>query len=388
MTTIAGALDDFGIIDDWGPEKVVCVSDRRTGMRGVLVIDNTARGMGKGGTRMTPSVTVGEVARLARVMTWKWAAVDVFYGGAKAGIRADPRASDKEAVLRAFVRRLSNEVPREYVFGLDMGLTENDAAVIVDELGDRRAAVGTPRALGGVPYDQWGVTGYGVAEAADAAVAYIGGSLSGAAVVVQGFGAVGMAAARRLAALGARIVAVSNVEGGVHDPDGLDVEAAIAAHDRLGDRFIDDVGARRLLPGAELLLEADILIPAATQDVIDADLAQKLRCSVVVEGANLPVTLEGQSVLARRRIAVVPDFIANAGGVVAAAFAMDARSSAFPVQPEAIFEAIASKLRTNTVATLQAASDGGITTHAAAQRQAAHRVRAAMELRSPASSLA
>jgi glutamate dehydrogenase (NAD(P)+) len=92
---VSQSLDEFGLFDEWGPEKVVCVSDTRTGMRGVLVIDNTARGMGKGGTRMSPDVSVTEIARLARVMTWKWAGVDLFFGGAKAGIRADPGRPDK-----------------------------------------------------------------------------------------------------------------------------------------------------------------------------------------------------------------------------------------------------------------------------------------------------
>lgn len=124
--------DPFELMDDWGPEKVVCVSDRKTGMRGVLVIDNTARGMGKGGTRMSPTLTVREVARLARTMTWKWAAADLYHGGAKAGILGDPHAPDKEGILRAFARALANEVPSEYVFGLDMGLSEKDAAVFVD----------------------------------------------------------------------------------------------------------------------------------------------------------------------------------------------------------------------------------------------------------------
>ena len=181
-------LDGLSHADEWGPEKIVTVADTRTGMLGVLVIDNTARGMGKGGTRMSPTLTVTEVARLARVMTWKWAGVDLFFGGAKAGIRFDPASADKEAVLRSFARALSNEVPEEYVFGLDMGLTEHDAAVIQDELGDRRTAVGSPRELGGVPYDQWGVTGYGVAEATDEALRWRGLDTSGARVVVQGFG--------------------------------------------------------------------------------------------------------------------------------------------------------------------------------------------------------
>ena len=146
----------FSLFDEWGPEKIVVVSDRKTGMRGVLVIDNTARGTGKGGTRMGPNLTVQEVARLARTMTWKWAAVDLFHGGAKAGILGDPGDPNKEAILRAFARALSNEVPAEYVFGLDMGLAEEDAAVFLDELGDRGASTGLPRALGGLPYDQLG----------------------------------------------------------------------------------------------------------------------------------------------------------------------------------------------------------------------------------------
>lgn len=381
MTQVAADIDDFALFDEWGPEKVVCVSDARTGMRGVLVIDNTARGIGKGGTRMSPTVTIGEVARLARVMTWKWAAVDLFFGGAKAGIRADPQQPDKEAVLRAFVRRLSNEVPAEYVFGLDMGLTEHDAAIIQDELGGRGGVVGTPSALGGVPYDEWGVTGYGVAEAADAALQHRSASIAGARVVVQGFGAVGAAAARRFAELGASVIAISNVHGVAFHPDGLDVDAALAAHRAEGERMLDVLeGVERLPLGAELDLSADILVPAARQDVIDHRRAHKLDCSTVVEGANLPITPAGLQVLAERGIDVVPDFIANAGGVIAAAFAMDARQSAFPPQADAIFAAISSKLRANTLQVLEQAERGGETSHAAARRLAAERVGAAMRL--------
>lgn len=374
MTT---ALDDLSVMDEWGPEKIVCVSDTRTGMRGVLVIDNTARGPGKGGTRMSPSLTVAEVVRLARVMTWKWAAVDLYFGGAKAGIRADPGARDREAVLRAFVRALANEVPSQYVLGLDMGLTERDAAIVQDELGDRGAAVGAPRELGGVPYDEWGVTGFGVAEAADAAAAHRGLDLRDARVVVQGFGAVGTAAAARVAALGARVVAVSDVDTVVYDPDGLDVGELVAARAPLRD-----AGGRQLAPGAELGLEAEILIPAATQDVIGVETARELACQIVVEGANLPITPPAQEVLAARGVTVVPDFIANAGGVVAAAYAMDARRSPFAPEPDAIFEAVAARMRANATTVLEESARTGETTHTAARRLAAARVRAAMELKS------
>jgi glutamate dehydrogenase (NAD(P)+) len=376
-------VDDLSVMDAWGPEKIVCVSDTRTGMRGVLVIDNTARGPGKGGTRMAPTVNVGEIARLARVMTWKWAGVDLFFGGAKAGIQADPGARDKEAILRAFVRALSNEVPSEYVFGLDMGLTERDAAIVQDELGDRGAAVGTPRALGGVPYDEWGVTGFGVAESCEAAAEHRGLDLSDCRVAVQGFGAVGCAAARRLAELGARVVAVSNVHGVLHDPDGLDVDMLLAAKATLGEDFLDEVpAARRLALGAELELEAEILVPAARQDVIGESRARELRCAILAEGANLPVTPAAQALLAERGITVVPDFVANAGGVVAAAFAMDARRSPFPVAQEAIHDAVSSKLRANTTGVLDEARRSGETSHVVARRLSAERVRTAMALKS------
>jgi glutamate dehydrogenase (NAD(P)+) len=376
--TATATLDDFGLVDEWGPEKVVCVSDRKTGMRGVLVIDNTARGPGKGGTRMTPTVTVGEVARLARVMTWKWAAVDLFFGGAKAGIRFDAAHPDKEQALRAFARALINEVPREYVFGLDVGLTERDAAILRDEIGSPLAAVGTPQAIGGVPYDAWGVTGYGVAEAADAALDRLGVATAGASFVVQGFGAVGAAAVRRLSELGGRIVAVSDVSGGVFDANGLDLAGAVEARDAGDPDPLRGVRGNRLAAGEELEIATDVLIPAALQDVIDGSLASRLPCRLVVEGANLPTSLEAQQTLAGRGVHLVPDFIANAGGVVAAAFAMDARTMAFKPQREEILATVSRKLRANTHQVLDAAEAADETPHVAARRLAAARVRAAM----------
>jgi glutamate dehydrogenase (NAD(P)+) len=348
----------------------------------VLVIDNTARGMGKGGTRMSPSVTVAEIARLARVMTWKWAAVDLFHGGAKAGIRFDPASADKEAALRAFVRRLADQIPSSYVAGLDMGMTERDAAVIQDELGDRGAAVGVPEELGGVPYDQLGITGYGVAESVDAALRRSGRTVKGARVAFQGFGAVGMAAARRLDELGATVVALSTARGGVHDPDGLDVAHWLAARAQRGDDCVLGVApGTALAAGEELLVDCDVLVPAAVQDVIDASVAARIKASLVVEGANLPTSPEARTVLAERGVTVVPDFIANAGGVVAAAFAMDARYSAFRPDPAAIFETVAARLRQNTDTVLARAEATGVTTHEAALAIATDRVRTAMELR-------
>jgi glutamate dehydrogenase (NAD(P)+) len=368
--------DVLQLVDEWGPEKVVAVSDRRTGMKGVLVIDNTARGMGKGGTRMSPGVTAAEIARLARVMTWKWAAVDLFFGGAKAGIVFDPASPDKERALRAFARALSNEVPREYVLGLDMGLTERDAAIVQDELGDRGAMMGAPAALGGLPYDELGVTGFGVAEVADE----LSESLRGKRIAIQGFGAVGAAAAKRFVELGAVVVAVSSVHGALHDPEGLDVARLLALRDEVGDAAVKEYGPVLAL-GEELVTPCDILVPAALQDVIDGDLASRITAKLVVEGANLPTSPAAQQVLAARGIMVVPDFIANAGGVVAAAFGMDARYSPFPVDPATVLAAVSTKLRANAALVVREGVRRDVTTHNAARSLAQERVLAAMKLK-------
>lgn len=369
----------FDLMDEWGPEKVVTVNHQRSGMQGVLVIDNTSRGPGKGGTRMRADLTVAEVASLARVMTWKWAAVDLYQGGAKAGIRFDPASPHKEEALRAFARMLSNEVPSEYVFGLDMGLNEADAAILCDELGDRGAATGTPAALGGVAYDALGITGHGVAEAVDAAVAH--GGIEDDRVVVQGFGAVGHATVRRLSELGYRIVAVSTAAGAVHDPDGLDVTELLLLREAHGDALVDHASGQRLAAGQELTLDAGILVPAAQQGVLDATNAGDVRARLVVEGANLPTDSAAQELLAARGVTVVPGFIANAGGIIAAAFGMRDRYSPFGVETDQIVPTVTERMRANTLTVLEAATTTGTTPHTAAGQLARDRVRQAMELR-------
>jgi len=374
--------ETFSLMDEWGPEKIICVSDTRTGMKGVLVVDNTARGMGKGGTRMGPNVSVKEVCRLARVMTWKWAVADLFFGGAKAGIRFDPASSRKEQALRAWARALSKHIPSEYVAGLDMGLAEQDAAIIQDEIGDRGAAVGTPALLGGVPYDELGFTGYGVAECADVAAGFASFSLRGSSVAIQGFGAVGAAAAKRLAELGATITAISTAKGAVYDPEGLDVGLLLKLREEAGDDLVSHYeGAKRIDPGSELLLPVDALVPAARQDVIDKGVAGEIRAKLIIEGANLPTSPAAQEVLHNHGVVVVPDFVANAGAIIATAVAMDARYSAIQPDSTPMYDLISEKLRANTRTVLKTAAQKGKLPHESALELAQERVRAAMQVR-------
>src|SRR5699024_834733 len=193
-----------------------------------------------------------------------------------------------------------------------MGLTEVDAAIINDELG-RGAAVGTPYELGGIPYDQLGVTGHGVAEVVDEIADQQ--NLQGSSVAVQGFGAVGHSVAKRLHELGYRVTAVSSVKGALANPDGLDIPALLQERAEIGDDFVYSHPKLAIEPGQELFTQADIVVPAALQNVISPDKVGDSEARRMVAAANLPTDAGAQAALREKGVTVVPDFIANAGGV-------------------------------------------------------------------------
>lgn len=303
--------------DAFGPEKVLVVYEPKTTMLGYLVIDNTARGMGKGGVRMAPDLDLRDVMRLARTMTWKNAASNLPFGGAKGGIVADPRDPNREAIIRSYARALRNVIPNEYVFGLDMGLTESDAALVVDELGSPRASTGKPIFMGGIPYDELMITGYGVVESIKSACEMAGIDFPKATLSIQGFGAVGKGVAKFASESGARIIAVSDKSGAICDPAGLDVEELLRVKDETG-RIADYRKGKRIQAGEELCMPADVMVPCAKGDVVDEKTAAGIQARIVVEGANFAVSPEAAKILHQKGIWFVPDFVANAGGVIAA----------------------------------------------------------------------
>ncbi len=374
--------DVLDTMDQFGPEKVICVSDPKTGMKGVLVVDNTARGMGKGGCRMSPHVTVGEVCSLARIMTWKWSLSDLFFGGAKAGIKADPRASNKEEILRSFIRALREHIPNNYVFGLDMGLDEGDAAIVIDEAGDRTASVGTPAELGGVPYDQLGATGYSTVESCRLAVEYQGGSLKDKRVVIQGFGAVGLAAARFLKEEGATIIAISRSTGVLSDEQGLDIEELLELEQKHGKEALEEYAAGSLEPlGSELTMDTDLLVLAAAEDAITEKNVEEVKAPLILEGSNMPITEEAEARLFAQGKIILPDFLVNAGGIIAASIAMEARDSSIPPEPEEVYSLIDKKMATNVPLVMDRAEREERLHREVAMEIARERVQKAMDLR-------
>jgi len=352
------------IADDLGPAKVVLVRDRAAALEAIVVVDNTACGPAIGGVRMAADVTIDEVARLARAMTLKNAAAGLAHGGGKAGIVADPGmpAAEKARLIRAFGRAIRDLV--EYIPGPDMGTDEACMGHLHDEIG---RAVGLPRVLGGIPLDTIGATGFGLAIAAEVAEEIAGIRLRGARVVIQGFGAVGRHAARFLVERGAVLVAAADSRGAVANPDGLDVARLIAGKQE--GRSLRDLPQVKPLPDADLVaVDCDIWIPAARPDVLDARNADRLRAKLVLQGANIPATPEAEARLHARGVVSVPDFVANAGGVICAAVEYHGGTEA------QAFAAIAEKIRDNTRAVLTRARERRIPPRAAAEEIARARV--------------
>ncbi|VVB52350.1 Glutamate dehydrogenase 2 [uncultured archaeon] len=302
----------FEITDEIGPEKVIHLYEPRTKMKAIVVVDNVAAGPAIGGVRMAPDVTLDEVRRLARAMTYKNVMAGLPHGGGKSGIIADPKTVNKEQVIRTFARCIINIL--EYIPGPDMGTDEASMAYVYDEIS---RAVGLPRELGGIPLDEIGATGYGVAECVDVAKDYINLDLNGARVTIEGFGNVGKPAARFLAEKGAVLVGASDSKGTIYNSKGLNVEELIRIKGSTGS-VINYKDGEILKTTDLLLINTDILIPAARPDVINDANADVVDAKLIIEGANIPITESAEKLLHDRGILVVPDFVANAGGVITA----------------------------------------------------------------------
>jgi glutamate dehydrogenase (NAD(P)+) len=304
-------------------------------------------------------------------MTMKNAAAGLAHGGGKAVIFGDPklRGERKEALVRAFAGAIGPIA--DYIAGPDMGTDETCMAWIEDEIG---RAVGLPPELGGIPLDKIGATGFGLAVCAEAAPEAAGIDLRGARGVVQGFGSVGQHAARFLAEKGAVLVAASDSAGAVIEPDGIDIEALIAIKDE-GGQVRDYPEGRKAERDAVINVECEIWIPAARPDVIHADNVEQLRTRLVLQGANIPVTAEAEAWLRAQGVLAVPDFIANAGGVICAAVEYRGGTEA------AAFETIAEKIRSNIAQVLEKTERHGVLPRQAAVDLAVRRVRSAMRYR-------
>ncbi len=333
--------------------RVIELRDDRHGLEAFVVVDHDQFPVAAGGTRMLPDVDVGEVARLARAMTWKFAVWRVPYSGAKAGVRFAGGAREE---VHAAYRRALEPYREVFLTGPDMGTSPADFADGLD---------GPPplwaQSYEGVDMDDL-ATGHGVKAAAEAALAHSGRGLTGASIAIEGFGKVGAGMALASARAGARVVGVSTVDGLLADPDGLDVDELFSLRERFGDGLVAH-GPSPVRPREELFeLDCDVLVPGARPDSITRELAARLRCAVVAPGANVPYGPGAVEELHRCGIIAVPDFVANAGGIhLYTSVGQD------DSPPEALAK-IEALIQQGVARTLVAADERGVTPLAAALR--------------------
>ncbi|MGQ0616601.1 MAG: Glu/Leu/Phe/Val family dehydrogenase [Acidimicrobiia bacterium] len=359
-------------------------------VRGYRVQHNGARGPYKGGIRYHPTAELEEVRALASLMTWKTALLDVPFGGAKGGIEVDPTGMSP-AELQRMTRRFTNGIA--HVIGVsrdipapDVNTNAQTMAWMMDAFslthGYSPAIVtGKPLDLGGQPGREQ-ATGRGVVFILEAYAHEHGLDLSRMRLAVQGFGNVGSWVARAASALGCRIVAVSDRFGGVFDAGGLDVGRLVAVVEASG-RVPDYDGPGASLITNEELLESDcdVLVPAALGEVLDADNAGRARASVVIEAANYPTTPAADKILADRGITVVPDILANAGGVTGSYFEWTRNIQQMPWTEERFNEALRQHLQKAYAATSAFAAVHGCSLRQAAFAIGIQRVAAASRMR-------
>jgi glutamate dehydrogenase (NAD(P)+) len=332
---------------EWTVNFPVTMDDGRTEVfTGYRVQHNLSRGPAKGGLRFHPSTDLDEVRALAMWMTWKCALVDVPFGGAKGGVTVDPRSLSRDELQRV-TRRFATELqgligPETDIPAPDMGTNAQTMAWIMDTVSMHAGytvpgvVTGKPIALGG-SVARAVATGLGVTMTAERALAELGMSLDGATVAVQGFGNVGEAAARLIHERGGRIVAVTDVGGGVASPDGLDPAALKARMQEAGSI----AGAPSIEPidNATLLaMDVDLLVLAALEGQISAENAGDVRARVIAEGANGPVTPDADPILAERGVVTVPDILCNAGGVIVSYFEWVQNLQSFAWTEEQVIE--------------------------------------------------
>jgi len=359
---------------------------------GFRVQHDSSRGPFKGGLRYHPDVDLEHFRALASAMTWKCALVDVPFGGAKGGINCDPGSltrHDREVLTKRFTERLGHIIgPDRDIPAPDMGTGQREMAWILEGYSQSNGhtpdvVTGKPIQLGG-SYGRQEATGRGVSLVTTWAAEKADIDLKEATVAIQGFGKVGRHAAKILAEKGAKIVAISDVNGGVLDQEGLDVPELYAATDNPEQRVdLSSVASSAdTLSNEELLeLDVDILIPAAVSDVINEDNADAIQASLIVEAANIPITFDGAAILTDRRIRVVPDILANAGGVTVSYLEWVQNRQRYRWSEKKVNGKLADTLQRAWQALVRRAEEESVTFRTAALLIAIERVCEATELR-------
>ncbi len=302
--------------DEFGPEKIIQVYNPKVGMHGYLVVDSTALGVSKGGIRMTPTLNLDEVVALARTMTWKNALADLPFGGAKSGIIADDKQISKEKkdeIIKAFAESLKELCPNKYVAAPDIHTGEHEMEIFSKTIGSKKACTGKPEKMGGIPHEL-GSTGFGVSKSTLVALKYLKKDPKKLTFAVEGFGNVGSFAAKFLTENGMKLIAVSDSRGCLNVKDGIDFYKLNEIKEKTGS-VINYPGNKKTCEQI-IATDADVLITAAIPDLIKIGDVNNVKAKLIVQGSNIPMREEVEEMFYKKNVLVIPDFVANAGGVI------------------------------------------------------------------------
>lgn len=356
---------ELKLYDGWGPEHVVQVAVPEINLVGFLIIDNTTLGPGKGGIRMTPNVTEEEVRRLARAMTWKNALAGIPFGGAKAGIRFSGSQKEKKRAVQEFAKAISVFTPGKYIAGPDVNTGEREMQWFVEATGNWKTATGKPAKLCmlvfgkggttqqcGIPHE-FGSTGFGVAHSTKVAMELLKLQIRGVKISIHGFGNVGTFAAQYLQEMGAQIVAVADKDGAVFAKEGLDMQKLLKLSS--ARKPVAEYGKQNVIRSEDFWgVPVDILIPASVTDVINESNKDRIKAKLIVEGANIPMREAIEKELWEKGILIVPDFVANAGGVISS------YAEYRGYNPKKMFDTVQKKIVASTTLVLKESLKKGI----------------------------
>jgi len=357
--------------------------------KGYRVIHNTARGPGKGGIRYHPDVTFEEVKALSMWMTWKCAVVGLPFGGAKGGVICNPLEMSQgeiERLTRRFTMEISNVIgPATDIPAPDVFTNPQVMAWIMDTYSTQKGefspgvVTGKPIPLGG-SLGRAQATGRGLAICIREAAKELGLALNNLRIAVQGYGNVGSSAVATLSSYGCKIVGVTDVMGGVYCEDGLDPEALTAHLKKTGS--VEGTPGTDSLSNAELIeLDCDVLVPAAIENQITQANAGKIQAKMIAEGANGPTTPEADEILSDKGVMVIPDVLANAGGVTVSYFEWVQNLMHYYWTEEEVADRLERKMTESFTSVLSTAREKGTNLRAAAYNLAIIRVAEAMKLR-------
>ncbi|NOR85927.1 Glu/Leu/Phe/Val dehydrogenase [archaeon] len=356
--------------DEFGPEKILEVYDPKTKMRGFIVIHSTVLGPAKGGIRMESDVTKEEVYGLAQAMTWKCALADLPFGGGKSSIIADPKAKNKQEIVAAFARAIKVICLNNYVAAPDMNMGEREIETFAKTNGDLKSITGKPLNMGGLPHEL-GSTGFGVHLSTLIALKHKNIDVKESTIAIEGYGNVGQFTAKFLSKKGAKIVAISDSKGTAYFEDGFDVEKLTKI--KTTTKSVINYPGCIVKTTKELFeLEVDVLIPGARPEVITKTNVNNIKAKIIVEASNIPMSYEMEEILHNKNILVIPDFVANAGGVISSYVEYIGGNN------DEAFKMIEEKITKNTQLMLQHAKEKGLIPRVAALEIAKARIKKAM----------